>query len=419
MAFNANLDASTTVSSAEATYLASSSANNMASGTVKPDFTRTVQLYDNLGGSRSLTYSFLKSATPNQWHVEIYASPASDVTTGAGLVDGQVATGIVAFSGGKLDTANTTLPTSLTFGASNAGAPGAGAVNWGTALGIEAQTVALSIGGGTGAGGITQFDSASTLNSTTINGSALGNLTGVTVGKDGVMTAVFDNGLKRDIYKLPVATFVNPDGLYSVRGTAFRATADAGPFTLKEAGLEYKGKAPVRHMVEVLIEDFGYEQLGAPVVKPLEGLKFAGYVGCQTNRPFGIAGESFENPMYLDKLVETVGAEPLQDYDQKVTCCGGALAFSEPEKSQKQIRDIVESAYDHGADMIVTPCPLCQANVEVYQSEINRQQGTKFNMPVTYYSQLMTVAYGGSVKEAGLDGHLIPPKPLLDLAQKK
>ncbi|MFO1268102.1 MAG: CoB--CoM heterodisulfide reductase iron-sulfur subunit B family protein [Rubrivivax sp.] len=188
---------------------------------------------------------------------------------------------------------------------------------------------------------------------------------------------------------------------------------------LKEAGLEYKGKAPVRHMVEVLIEDFGYQQLGAPVVKPLEGLKFAGYVGCQTNRPFGIAGESFENPMYLDKLVETVGAEPLTNYDQKVTCCGGALAFSEPEKSQKQIRAIVESAYDHGADMIVTPCPLCQANVEVYQSEINRQQGTKFNMPVTYYSQLMTVAYGGSVKEAGLDGHLIPPKPLLDLAQKK
>jgi heterodisulfide reductase subunit B len=103
---------------------------------------------------------------------------------------------------------------------------------------------------------------------------------------------------------------------------------------LKEAGLQYHGKSEVKHMVEVLIEDFGYEQLGKPVVKPLAGLKFAGYVGCQTNRPFGIAGESFENPMYLDKLVETVGAEPLKDYDQKVTCCGGALAFSEPEKSQ-------------------------------------------------------------------------------------
>ncbi len=187
---------------------------------------------------------------------------------------------------------------------------------------------------------------------------------------------------------------------------------------LKEAGLSYKGEAEIRHMVEVLIEDFGYEALGKPVVKPLEGIKFAGYVGCQTNRPFGIAGESFENPLYLDRLVETLGGEALTDYDQKVTCCGGALAFSEPEKSQKQIKDIVESAYDHGADMIVTPCPLCQANVEIYQSEINKRYGTKFNMPVTYYSQLMTVAYGGGIKEAGLDGQVIRAKKLEEIAVK-
>ena len=64
----------------------------------------------------------------------------------------------------------------------------------------------------------------------------------------------------------------------------------------------------VRHMVEVLIEDFGYDELAAPVKKPLEGLKIAGYVGCQTNRPFGIDGESFENPKYLDKMVEVMGA---------------------------------------------------------------------------------------------------------------
>ena len=152
--------------------------------------------------------------------------------------------------------------------------------------------------------------------------------------------------------------------------------------------------------------------------KSLEGIKFAGYVGCQTNRPFGIDGESFENPMYLDKMVETFGGEALKTYDQKVTCCGGGLAFSEPEKSQEQIRDIVESAYDHGAEMIVTPCPLCQANVEVYQSEINKKQGTKLNMPVVYYSQLMTVAYGGSAKDAALDGQLIRAEKLEKIAGK-
>ena len=165
---------------------------------------------------------------------------------------------------------------------------------------------------------------------------------------------------------------------------------------LREAGLHLKNEVRARHIVEVLIEDIGFEGIKAPVVKPLDGLKIAGYVGCQTNRPFGIAGESFEDPKYLDKMVEIVGADPVESYDQKITCCGGALAFSEPEKSQKQIRDIVESAYDHGADMIVTPCQLCQANVEVYQSEINRKQGTKFSMPD---GTQVTRDRGGNIKD--------------------
>ena len=188
---------------------------------------------------------------------------------------------------------------------------------------------------------------------------------------------------------------------------------------LAEAGLKYEAKQPVRHMVEVLIEDFGYDALAAKVKKPLEGLKIAGYVGCQTNRPFGIAGESYENPMYLDKLVETMGAQPLTQYEKKVQCCGGALAFSEPEKSQAMIKEILESAYDHGADMVVTPCPVCQLNTEIYQNDINARYGTKFNMLIVYYSALMIVVYGHNSKKAGLDGQIIRAKKLEDLAEKK
>ena len=187
---------------------------------------------------------------------------------------------------------------------------------------------------------------------------------------------------------------------------------------LAEAGLTFKNENKIRHMVEVIIEDFGYEELGKHVVKPLEGMKIAGYVGCQTNRPFGIEGESFENPKYLDKLVETLGGEPVEDYDKKVSCCGGALAFSEPEKSQALIKDIIESAYDGGAEMIVTPCPVCQMNVEVYQDQINKKYGTNFNIPVTYYSTLMSVAYGKNAKEAGLNGQVIRSKRLEEIAGK-
>ncbi|NOX43517.1 MAG: heterodisulfide reductase [Gammaproteobacteria bacterium] len=187
---------------------------------------------------------------------------------------------------------------------------------------------------------------------------------------------------------------------------------------LAQAGLKVQANQKIRHMVEVLIEDFGYDELGAKVTKPLEGIKIAGYVGCQTNRPFGIDGESFENPMYLDKLVETMGGEPLEAYDKKVQCCGGALAFSEPEKSQAMIKDIIESAYDHGAEMIVTPCPVCQMNTEVYQEHINKKYNTKFNMPVVYYSTLMSVAYGKGYKESGLDGQIIRAKKLEEISKR-
>ena len=186
---------------------------------------------------------------------------------------------------------------------------------------------------------------------------------------------------------------------------------------LAEAGLKLKNETPIKHMAEVLVEDVGYDEIASKVKKPLEGIKIAGYVGCQTNRPFGIAGESYENPKYLDKLVDTLGGDSIPTYEKKVQCCGGALIFSEPEKSQEMIKGIIESAYDHGADMIVTPCPVCQMNVEVYQDQINETYGTKFKMPVVYYSTLMSVAFGRSGKDSALDGQVIPAKQLEDIAK--
>ena len=68
--------------------------------------------------------------------------------------------------------------------------------------------------------------------------------------------------------------------------------------------------------------------------------------------------------------------------------------------------------------MIVTPCPVCQMNVEVYQDQINSKYKTKFKMPVVYYSTLMSVAYGKSGKQAGLDSQIIPAKELEKIAGK-
>lgn len=93
--------------------------------------------------------------------------------------------------------------------------------------------------------------------------------------------------------------------------------------------------------------------------------------------------------------------------------------FSEPEKSQALVKVIIEAAYDGDADMSVTPCPVCQMNIEVYQAQINKTYGTKFNIPVVYYSKLMSVAFGRSAMDAALDGQMIRATKPEALAKKQ
>jgi flagellar hook protein FlgE len=233
--------ASTTIAAAaynpSTNSMAQYDANN-ATG-VKPDYSLQVPISDSKGGKRTVQIDFLKSATPNQWYAEIVAVPASDVVDGAGLTNGQISTGTVAFTAdGKLDTTNTTLfsggSSSITFGASNATAPGANQVNWAASLGIDTQTVAFSISSATG--GLTQFDSQSVTQSITTNGTAFGNLTKIEIDQNGFVTADFDNGVVRRIAQVAIATFPNPDGLSAVTGDAFRVTQASGTYNLKAPG---------------------------------------------------------------------------------------------------------------------------------------------------------------------------------------
>ncbi|HFQ15920.1 MAG TPA: flagellar hook protein FlgE [Rhodobacteraceae bacterium] len=234
---NGNLKASQPISAAEATYDPTVSANNMASGAVTPDFVRTVQVFDSQGGVRNLNLAFLKSsAAANTWHVEIYASPASDVTTGAPLIDGQLAVGNVVFdANGQFDAANS-MPLTLNFGASTDPAPAANAFNWASSLGVSGQTIKINLGSVGASGGLTQFDSNSVLDSSIVDGAVFGSLTGVDVDDQGFVTASFSNGVVQKIYQIPLATFINPNGLKAEDGDAFSLSQESGSLNLKTAG---------------------------------------------------------------------------------------------------------------------------------------------------------------------------------------
>ncbi len=235
---NANVQTSTPISAAAATYDAMNPANNMASGAVTPDFQTSIQVFDSQGGIRIVTMMMLKSTAPNEWHTEMVVEPATDVQTGPDLNNGQIGTGTIAFDQfGRLDPVATTLPPTLDFLASDHAAALTGSeVKWSNALGIGAQGIDFDIGAGSAAGGLTQFDSDSVVDSTNVNGSIFGDLNSIEVDKNGFVIAKFTNGVVKSIFQVPIATFVNPNGLQPDNGGAFRVTQASGTFSMKQPG---------------------------------------------------------------------------------------------------------------------------------------------------------------------------------------
>ena len=219
--------------------------NSMTSGAVKPDFTIQMPISDSLGGQHTLQIDLLKGTVPNQWFAEIQSAAPGEVVSGAGLVAGQIATGVVAFnSDGSLDLTNTTLfgspaNTTLSIGASSAvgaGVPAAGAVNWAPNLGLSAQAIDLNLSPTSSSSGLTQFDSPSVVTSTSTNGTPFGNLSSVAIDKNGYITATFSNGVSRKIGQVALATFPDENGLSAVSGDAYVQTPGSGTFSLNSAG---------------------------------------------------------------------------------------------------------------------------------------------------------------------------------------
>lgn len=168
---------------------------------------------------------------------------------------------------------------------------------------------------------------------------------------------------------------------------------------LAAGGLEYHGNTRVRHLLEVLINDIGYEEINSRVKNSLEGLKVAAYYGCQIVRP-RLGFDHPEEPDSMDKLIAALGGEPVH-FPMKARCCGGSLIISEEDLALDLIGKILNSALNNGAECLITPCPLCQTNLDAYQRLADKKFQKKFNLPVLYFTQLIGVALG--LKEKDLD----------------
>lgn len=184
---------------------------------------------------------------------------------------------------------------------------------------------------------------------------------------------------------------------------------------LGAAGLQYNMTLNVRHIVDVLVNDIGLDQIKKSVVRPLTGLKVACYSGCQTVRAIRRWDfDDLEHPQLLGKVVEALGATAVP-FPAAAKCCGGAQQFTNVELIYHLTGKILQSAADNQADVIVTPCPMCHMNADVYQQKINSVTGTDYHMPVLFITQLMGLAYGVPKKELGFSYNVVPSNKKLQI----
>jgi len=174
---------------------------------------------------------------------------------------------------------------------------------------------------------------------------------------------------------------------------------------LREVGLEYKLSVRVRHPLDVLVNDIGFEIIKLNVKKSLSGLRIANYYGCQIVRPDKYFDDR-ENPTSMDNLFEMLGAKSVY-YPAKVKCCGGMLPTIKEEIADDLIFEILYRAKENNADLIVTTCPLCQMNLEAYQKKVEDKFKEKINIPIYYFTQVLGVALGLNEDDLAINKNFI------------
>jgi len=193
---------------------------DMNAGTVSPQYETSIEVYDSQGAARPIRLAFVKTAA-NTWQYEaIYDGNPADI---GGAAFNPIASGSMTFNtNSTLLTPAAAVPITIPFD---------------PASGLSPQTVDFNFGTVGVADGFTQFDTTSTLYGSTVNGTLFGGLNGVRVDEQGYVIAQFNNGIEKKLYKIPVATFLNADGLGGINGNAYISTVDSGGASFKSAGI--------------------------------------------------------------------------------------------------------------------------------------------------------------------------------------
>lgn len=186
---------------------------------------------------------------------------------------------------------------------------------------------------------------------------------------------------------------------------------------LSQIGLEFKGTIEVKHMVQVLKEDVGYEKIKESVKTPLTSLTVAEHSGCHLLRPAEYSGwDNPEDPQTLKDLIKLTGAKCL-DYLDETECCGYTVVAIDEKVALRISREKLNHARAVGAQALITVCPSCHLMFDTNQTRIARAFNETYDLPVLHYTQLLGLAMGMSPDELGMKELRVDPSKLLQALQ--
>jgi len=177
---------------------------------------------------------------------------------------------------------------------------------------------------------------------------------------------------------------------------------------LADQGLEYQGTVDVKHLLWVLVEDVGEEELTKNLGRPLAGVKVSPFYGCYLRRPEDVIKDGGRK-RYIEKVTGMLGATNV-DIRGKGKCCGFPILTHNETNSLAMTAKHTSEARDKSADTMVVPCPLCHLSLDGQQSRAGNQVGEAIDMPILHLPQLVGLALGFSAEEMELRRHFTSTK---------
>jgi len=165
---------------------------------------------------------------------------------------------------------------------------------------------------------------------------------------------------------------------------------------------DYSGEVEVKHVLEVLRDDIGWQTIEQQVKRPLDGLRVAAYYGCTLLRPREAAIDSVERPTVMQDLLRSLGASVVE-FPFATECCGSYQIVANPGFVEQAVHDILSSARRAGAEALALSCPLCDYNLGRVQRQLAAKHSDFEEVPLLYFTQLMALALGCDADALRLD----------------